>query len=90
MPKRCAAFGCRGNYKGQPYSRVVRFPSDEEERRKWIESMPNKCNSLKNRSDLFVCASHFDCEWVNVRGGKRPSGPPTIFAARAKTLKTMN
>jgi hypothetical protein len=70
--------------KEQPYSRVVRFPSDEEERQKWIESMPNKFNSLKNRGDLFVCASHFDCEWVNVCERKQHSGPPTIFAGVSK------
>ena len=28
MPKRCAAFNCRGNYDGEPYSQVVSFPTD--------------------------------------------------------------
>ena len=28
MPKRCAAFNCHGNYRGEPYSPMVSFPND--------------------------------------------------------------
>ena len=41
MPKRCAAFNCRGNYAGKPYSRVVSFPTELQERERWIAAMPN-------------------------------------------------
>ena len=64
MPKLCAVFGCRGNYKGQPYNRLVRFPTDENERLRWIAAMSNASTNLKHRRDIFVCALHFECEWV--------------------------
>ena len=85
MPKRCAVYGCRGNYGGQPYTRVVRFPTDEAERDRWIKAMPNAGSSLTGRRDLYVCASHFDCEWVVSRGGRRPSAPPSVFPGIAKS-----
>ena len=79
MPKRCAVYKCRGNYKGEPYSSVVKFPNDEQERQAWICAMPNTSESLQNRSQLWICASHFNCDWIKVQGGKRPVGPPTVF-----------
>jgi len=85
MPKRCAVYGCWGNYRGQPYSQVVRFPTEEAERDRWIKAMPNAGSSLTGRRDLYVCASHFDCEWVVSRGGRRPTDPPSIFPGVAKS-----
>jgi hypothetical protein len=85
MPKRCAVYGCRGNYRGQPYSQVVRFPTEEAERDRWIKAMPNDGSSLTGRRDLYECASHFDCEWVVSRGGRRPTDPPSIFPGVAKS-----
>ena len=41
--------------------------------------MPNVPGSLTDRKEIFVCASHFECKWVTVRGGKRPIGPPTYL-----------
>ena len=79
MPKRCAAFNCHGNYRGEPYSPMVSFPNDEQERHAWICAMPNRPESLRDRSKLWICASHFDCDWITVKGGKRPAGPPTVF-----------
>ena len=85
MPKRCAAYNCRGNYIGEPYTPVVSFPTDDDERKRWIEAMPNDPGSLTDRKEIFVCASHFECKWVTVRGGKRPIGPPTYFKGVAKS-----
>ena len=87
MPKRCAAYGCRGNYTGGPYTSVVRFPTEITERNRWIEAMPNDPGSLRERTEIFVCASHFECEWVTVKGGKRPVGPPTNFHGIAKSCQ---
>ena len=85
MPKRCAAFHCRGNYDGEPYTPVVRFPADPSEKELWIEVMPNNSESLRNRKELYICASHFDCKWVKAQGGKRPINQPTIFEDVAKS-----
>ena len=72
MPRKCAAFNCRGNYRGEPYTKVVNFPQDLAEREIWIKAMPNDPKTLANKKEIWVCASHFDCEWVTVNGGKRP------------------
>ena len=85
MPKRCAAYNCRGNYIGEPYTPVVSFSTDDDERKRWIDAMPNDPGSLTDRKEIFVCASHFECKWVTVRGGKRPIGPPTYFKGVAKS-----
>ena len=86
MPKRCAVYGCRGNYAGQPYTRVVRFPTEEAERDRWIKAMPNARSGLTGSRELFVCASHFDCEWVVYRGGRCPAAPPSVFPGVAKSV----
>ena len=85
MPKRCAIYGCRGNYAGQPYTRVVRFPTEEAERERWIKAMPNSGSSLTGRPDLYICSSHFECEWVVSRRGRRPVAPPSVFPGIAKS-----
>ena len=62
MPKRCTVFNCRANYDGEPYSQVVSFPTDTVERTRWIEAMPNEPGSLKDRKEIYVFSSHFECE----------------------------
>lgn len=85
MPKRCAVYGCQGNYRGQPYTKVVRFPEDELEHDRWIKAMPNAGPSLVGRRNLYICATHFDCEWITYRGGRRPVVPPSIFPGIPKS-----
>ena len=41
--------------------------------------MPNEKKSLMSKKVDHVCASHFDCDWITVFGGKRPSNPPSVF-----------
>ena len=85
MPRRCSAFGCNGNYDGTPYVKVISFPKDKDERERWILAMPNEKGSLERLKDIYVCESHFDCEWISVRGGKRPKEPPSIFKGVPKS-----
>ena len=88
MPKRCAAFGCRGNYAGEPYSRKVRFSTeDKEERNSCIEAMPNEPGSLNDRKEIYICASHFDCDWKTSKGGKRPTQAPSVFPNVPKSCR---
>ena len=67
MPKRSKAFNYRANYDVEPYSQVVSFPPGKIERTRWFEAMPNEPGSLKDRKEIFVCSSHFECNWVTVR-----------------------
>ena len=79
MPRRCAAYNSRGNYRVEPYTKLVSSTAEQEERDSWIKAMPNDPHTLVNRTDIWICASHFDCRWKVVRGGKRPTEPPSIF-----------
>ena len=79
MVRTCAVYGCNGNYAGTPYTKMVSFPKDPQEREEWILSMPNDASSLRDKKDIFICENHFDCDWINVRGGRRPSQPPSVF-----------
>ena len=49
MPRRCSCFGCRGNYDGTTYVKVISFPKDPEERERWMLAMPNepRCPATK-------------------------------------------
>ena len=59
---------------------MVKFPKDALARQAWIDAMPNDPETLKYRKgDIWICASHFDCDYLKIRGGKRPSLPPSIF-----------
>ena len=47
--------------------------------------MPNERSSLSQLSEVHVCESHFTCDWVTARGGKRPSAPPSIYPGVPKS-----
>ena len=88
MPRSCNVLGCRGNYPGEPYSKVVKFPNknvDPSEWDRWLCAMPNERASLENLKEIWLCRSHFDCEWKKVRGGERPVDPPSIFPGIPKS-----
>ena len=85
MPKKCNLYWYRGNYRDEPFTKVVSFPTDEVERNHWIEAMPNERSSLLQLKQIYVCVRHFDCEWITVKGGKRPSHPQPIFPGVSKS-----
>ena len=86
MPRRCSCYGCRGNYDGTPYVKVISFPKDLEERERWILTMPNEKESLRRLKEMYICETHFNFEWVSVKGGKRPKDPPSIFPGVPKSV----
>ena len=73
MPKKCNVYRSRGNYRGELYTKVVSFPTDEVERNRWIEAMPNERSSLLQLKQIYACIRHIDCEWITVKGGKTKS-----------------
>ena len=85
MPKRCNCYGCFGNYPHEPYTKVVSFPKDPNERERWILAMPNEPNRLRSLKQIYICESHFDCDWTTCKGGKRPTQPPSVFKDIPKT-----
>ena len=79
MPKKCNVYGCRGNYRGEPYTEVVPFPTDEVERNRWIDAMPNEHSSLLQLKQIYACAHHFDCEWITVKVGNDQANHHPFF-----------
>ena len=47
--------------------------------------MPNK-ESLMRLKEIYICETHFNCEWVSVKGGKRPKEPPSRFPGIPKSF----
>ena len=85
MGRHCVVYNCRGNYRGEPYSQVVKFPTDRNERSKWISASPNEPKILLKRKELWMWVKHFDCAWKTTQGGKRHAEPPSIFEGVPKS-----
>ena len=65
MGCKCNAYGCRGNYPGELYSKVVSFRDRDEypdEWEQWIEAMSNEHKTLEELKEIWLCATHFNCE----------------------------
>ena len=74
MLKKCNAFGCRSNYKGEPYTKVVEFSTHEVERNRWKDARPNDRFSLLKLKKIYACAQSRSTP---------TSGPPPKVSARA-------
>ena len=68
---------------------MVSFPpKDDDEFMRWVDSIPNSKNRLELMEEtgkIYICASHFDCEYKTVKGGKRPVDPPSKFPTVPKS-----
>ena len=90
MVRTCMAFGCRGNYKGEPYTKMV-SSWDEESRLRWISAMPNASAQLRDKEKIWLCITHFEGEWKATQGGSKPVNLPTVFSGIPKScLKQTN
>ena len=72
MGRKCAAYNCRGNYKGEPYSQMVRFPSRDNENEKddfddWVKAMPNTRETLMALKEIWICKKNS----IQIVRGKR-------------------
>ena len=80
---------CKSGYKtAKPNYRVLSFPADENERSRWLMSLPNQ---IENATDnMGVCVRHWPehYEFKTIPGGhKRPVNPPSIFGDTPKSLQ---
>ena len=80
MPRRCPVYGCRGNYRSELYTKI-----ETETRLKWITALPNDSRTLVGRKEIWICVTHFEGEWVTMRGEKRPLNPPSSFPGVTKS-----
>ena len=72
---------CKLGYKGEKSNyRVLSFPTDVEERSRWLNSLPNWIeNATQN---MGLCEDHWPVayEFKRISGGyKRPCNPLSIF-----------
>ena len=84
----CCVYACETNYDSKKCSAtssckkipVYRLPSDEEEKNKWIQAVPNA--DLTISRNTVICELHLpkNFETVKIRGGKlRPKNPPSVW-----------
>ena len=65
MPRKCSVYGCRSGYdkrnKDDETEKVTvhGFPSNVEECRKWITSLPNANITVETITKHIVCAKHW-------------------------------
>ena len=88
MVKKCCMVNCTTNYDrkkgdqkdGQKIP-VFRFPTDEEERKKWLEICSRVRADLKVSSETVICELHWPKDYQKIRkkGYDRPALPPSIF-----------
>lgn len=79
MGRKCCVFQCRGNYDEENKERTFRFPKDQEERARWVASIPR--SNVPDGPDTVVCERHWpkDYPTTKVHGKDRPSEPPSVF-----------
>ena len=53
MGCKCNVYGYRGNYPGEPYTKIVSFPEEyPDEWERWIEAMPNERKTLEELKEI--------------------------------------
>ena len=88
MSRKCCVYGCKTNYDRKKCSAtsscekipVYRLPSDEQEKNKWIQAVPNADFTVSRNT--VICELHRpkNFEIVKTRGGKlRPKNPPSVW-----------
>ena len=64
MPRKCCVTGCRGNYDSDNKVRVFRLPQNQEERKKWIKSIPR--DNTPDKPDTVTCEKHFPVGYATI------------------------
>ena len=68
MVKTCAVPNCKTGYKAGPKgTSVFSFPTDDEERKRWIKSIPNQIDRNKNLSNIGICSKHWPASFPTVQ-----------------------
>ena len=82
MPKKCSVGNCRGNYTSESEKvTVFSFPTDENERKRWLNALPNIIPPEHVTKNMGVCCRHWppDARTKSVKGHKIPIDPPELF-----------
>ena len=85
MGRTCKVYGCdaKQSRTAEHYCAMVAFPpKEDDEFMRWVSAIPNSANRMDMIAEdkkVWICASHFECEYKSVKGGKRPIDPPSVF-----------
>ena len=93
MPRKCSIWGCRSGYNENKRSdrnasfrqnvKILSFPKDPEERRKWVQKFPYEMNHTNITPFMGVCVKHWPpdaCIHNIQKPFSRPKiPPPSIF-----------
>ncbi|GFO15131.1 developmentally-regulated GTP-binding protein 2 [Plakobranchus ocellatus] len=82
MGKKCCVYGCTSGYASNPKKvTMYRFPKDNEQRKQWLRSIPNKLSEEEITDHMTVCALHFRPDTLFSTGGRYqvPLEPPSVF-----------
>eukprot|EP00745_Piridium_sociabile_P001153 TRINITY_DN10714_c0_g2_i1.p1 TRINITY_DN10714_c0_g2~~TRINITY_DN10714_c0_g2_i1.p1 ORF type:complete len:837 (+),score=176.30 TRINITY_DN10714_c0_g2_i1:399-2909(+) len=90
MVKKCSIVNCKGNYDNERKCRVFRLPTDESEKKKWLDALPPRENFIYTRENCFICEQHWDNPpMIRIPGGStRPTSPPSVFDVPKSCLPT--
>ena len=83
MPTKCYCYvttlGVMGIMISENKVKVFRLPQNQEERKKWIKSIPRV--NAPDKPDTVICEKHFPVGYATiiVKGKERPGTPPSIF-----------
>ena len=80
MVRKCCVGGCKSNYDTESeYVSAHGFPSNEEERQRWLDVLPNVVEKVTR--DTVVCVKHWppDYQTYMKKGHVRPVSPPSVF-----------
>lgn len=85
------AFYCDGEATSDEGDKIAvyRFPRDESDKQRWIDSLPNA--NFKWSKDSVVCEKHWPVGYAtkNAQGGHvRPVDPPSVFDVPASCVPT--
>ena len=82
---------CRSGYKGSTFTGMIfSFPSDEAERDRWINALPNYIDCEKVTRHRGICELHWKSGYETriVQGGFRtPKHPPAVFGTTKPSFR---
>ena len=76
MGRTCKVYGCdaKQSRTAENYCAMVAFPpKEDDEFMRWVSAIPNSANRMDIIAEdkkVWICASHFECEYKSVKGGK--------------------
>ena len=79
--RKCCVGNCKSNYDTESeYVSSHKFPSDKDERQRWLDALPNVVTKVTKNT--VVCVKHWPLNYQTCmkKGHVRPVFPPSVFS----------